>query len=290
MPIEVFCDTCQKKLRVPDTAAGKRIKCPKCQGVIGVPAAEGAAAPVAKTPAPTPVATPTPTPAATPTAVAKTPATPAAKAVVKAKVPENWYVQTEDGEQYGPVSREDLDAWHAEGRVTADTQLLLEGSAQWQWATDIYPDLAGGAAPVPAPAPGNDFPAVAAIVKTPAATPSEAPAESTPVETTPAATASTTTATPTKTAAKRGAVAKKGGRKPPEVVGERSKMVAGLLGIFLGVWGVHNFYLGYTKKGVIQVLVSIFTCFLGGVWGFVEGIMILLGSIDRDAEGKGLKP
>src|SRR5262245_29926852 len=37
MPVDVTCSSCQRKMRVPDTAAGKRIKCPKCQGVIDVP-------------------------------------------------------------------------------------------------------------------------------------------------------------------------------------------------------------------------------------------------------------
>lgn len=34
----------------------------------------------------------------------------------------------------------------------------------------------------------------------------------------------------------------------------KSKLAAGLLGIFLGSLGVHNFYLGYTTKGLIQLL------------------------------------
>ena len=32
----------------------------------------------------------------------------------------------------------------------------------------------------------------------------------------------------------------------------KSKMVAGLLGIFFGSFGVHNFYLGYNTKAVLQ--------------------------------------
>jgi len=62
----------------------------------------------------------------------------------------------------------------------------------------------------------------------------------------------------------------------------KSKLVAGLLGIFLGGWGIHNFYLGKTGKGIAQVLlgtIGIFFFFLGpvisGIWGLVEGIMIL---------------
>ncbi len=69
----------------------------------------------------------------------------------------------------------------------------------------------------------------------------------------------------------------------------KSKMVAGLLGIFLGGWGVHNFYLGNTSKGAIQIVVSIVTCGIGSIWGFIEGIMILCGSIKTDAQGRPLK-
>lgn len=38
---------------------------------------------------------------------------------------------------------------------------------------------------------------------------------------------------------------------------QKSKMAAGLLGIFLGGLGVHNFYLGYTGKAVAQLLISL---------------------------------
>lgn len=138
MPIEVYCESCQKKLRVPDTAAGKRIKCPKCQGVISVPAvANGSAA------APT-VAPSTPAVAnksSSSISVGKTTSTAPKSAVVKSPLREQWHVQTEDGQQYGPVSRQELDQWYADGRITADTQLLKDGGDQWQWATDIYPDL-----------------------------------------------------------------------------------------------------------------------------------------------------
>ena len=65
----------------------------------------------------------------------------------------------------------------------------------------------------------------------------------------------------------------------------KSKMAAGLLGIFLGAWGIHNFYLGNTSRGVIQIVVTIVTCGICGIWGLIEGIMILCGSINTDANG-----
>ena len=72
----------------------------------------------------------------------------------------------------------------------------------------------------------------------------------------------------------------------------KSKLVAGLLGIFLGCFGVHNFYLGYTGKAVAQVLISVLSCFMltpvTGIWGLIEGIMILCGNINKDAKGNPL--
>ena len=84
----------------------------------------------------------------------------------------------------------------------------------------------------------------------------------------------------------------------PVATGEqKDKMVAGLLGIFLGTFGVHNFYLGYKRNALIQCIGSavgiVFACFFFpifitcgmGIWGLVEGIFILTGKIDKDANG-----
>ena len=74
---------------------------------------------------------------------------------------------------------------------------------------------------------------------------------------------------------------------------QKSKLAAGLLGIFLGSLGVHTFYLGYTGKAIAQLLISLLTCGFGavasGIWGLVEGILILTGSISKDAKGIPLK-
>lgn len=74
---------------------------------------------------------------------------------------------------------------------------------------------------------------------------------------------------------------------------QKSKLTAGLLGIFLGSIGVHNFYLGYTGKAVAQLLIAVLTCGAGAavtsIWGLIEGIMILCGKIDKDGKGVPLK-
>ena len=72
-------------------------------------------------------------------------------------------------------------------------------------------------------------------------------------------------------------------------VSSKSKLAAGLLGIFLGAFGVHNFYLGYTAKAVIQLVITLVTCCMcapvSSIWGFIEGILILCGNISTDGKG-----
>ena len=72
----------------------------------------------------------------------------------------------------------------------------------------------------------------------------------------------------------------------------KSKIAAGLLGILLGCFGAHNFYLGYTGKAVAQLLITLLSCFIfsfvSAIWGLIEGIMILTGSINTDANGNEL--
>lgn len=83
---------------------------------------------------------------------------------------------------------------------------------------------------------------------------------------------------------------------PPAGYAQKSRLAAGLLGIILGSLGIHNFYLGFTTRGVVQLLVSliggIFTCGLAtiaiGIWGFVEGVLLLSASPSRMYDGHGV--
>lgn len=76
-------------------------------------------------------------------------------------------------------------------------------------------------------------------------------------------------------------------------IDSKSKLAAGLLGIFLGSFGVHNFYLGYSGKAVAQLLITILSCgslaLVSSIWGLIEGILILSGEISKDANGVPLK-
>lgn len=68
-------------------------------------------------------------------------------------------------------------------------------------------------------------------------------------------------------------------------VTRKSRTTAGILGILLGGIGVHRFYLGYAGIGLLQIFVTCITFGFGALWGFIEGIMILAGSINKDARG-----
>ncbi|MCI9844414.1 TM2 domain-containing protein [Flavobacterium pectinovorum] len=62
---------------------------------------------------------------------------------------------------------------------------------------------------------------------------------------------------------------------PPVRREENKKVVAGILGILVGYLGIHKFYLGYTKEGIIQILLNL-VCGLGGLIGLIEGIIYLV--------------
>lgn len=81
------------------------------------------------------------------------------------------------------------------------------------------------------------------------------------------------------------------------MMSSKSKLAAGLLGIFLGGLGVHNFYLGHTGKAVAQLLISLlsfgFLAPVSSIWGLIEGILILASNPDspwgRDSDGNVLR-
>lgn len=150
--------------------------------------------------------------------------------------PEMWFLKSEEGEDFGPVPKSELDAWHAEGRITADCQLLREGSDEWQWAGEVFADLNDDAGTKPAPA------------------------VSTPAKSNPSASA-----------------------KDDGPSSTRLRIVAGLLGIFLGPLGIHRFYLGYWVLG-LAMLATGGGC---GIWSLIDAVLVLLGKVP-DADGRRL--
>ena len=63
-----------------------------------------------------------------------------------------------------------------------------------------------------------------------------------------------------------------------KALGADKKVLAGVLGILVGSLGIHKFILGYTNEGIIQIVISVFTCGVGGIIGIVEGIIYLTKS------------
>jgi len=136
MPIEISCSECDKRLRVKDELAGKKVRCPQCKGVIEVPADGADAAPAATAKKETPKKE-------TPKKEAAKKETPKKETAKKqpAANEESWFVKTDEGEDFGPVPKSELDEWVADGRLNGDCQILIDGGDQWQWASDLYPQL-----------------------------------------------------------------------------------------------------------------------------------------------------
>lgn len=79
----------------------------------------------------------------------------------------------------------------------------------------------------------------------------------------------------------------------PQTYGQKSRIAASLLAFLFGTFGVHNFYMGYTGKGVAQVLLStlgsVITCGVSAVavmiWSIIEGISLMKGDCTVDGHG-----
>lgn len=255
----------------PPRTETPRVEAPKFQSPTQVVAPSKRAATAKVTPSTLPVEVPkqsvvTPTPNAsapklpTPTAKPKPPE----PAPISPLTPpaEQWFLKGEDGETFGPVDRATLDSWHGEGRMTADSQLLKHGTEQWQWASDVYPDLEEPEPETP-PAAGT----TSSIHQSAAST-----AEQESVS--------------RKSKVSRTVAPVDDEDEDEEAAGlsPHSKPVAVLLGLTLGMFGIHRFYLGYVGIG----LAMFFT--FGGllIWSITDSLRILFGHV-TDSEGLKLR-
>jgi TM2 domain-containing membrane protein YozV/ribosomal protein L40E len=72
-----------------------------------------------------------------------------------------------------------------------------------------------------------------------------------------------------------------------QVVANKSRTAYVLLGLFLGGLGIHNFYAGYTGKGVAQLLITL----LIGWWmcfpliGVCIWVLVEICTVTHDAQG-----
>ncbi|MEU1593749.1 TM2 domain-containing protein [Streptomyces sp. NPDC005708] len=66
---------------------------------------------------------------------------------------------------------------------------------------------------------------------------------------------------------------------------DKSKIVAGILQIFLGGFGVGRFYVGSTGVAIAQL----FTCGGFGIWALIDGILFLTSNDRTDKQGRVLR-
>lgn len=126
MAIVFSCNQCNHRLRVPEDVAGKRIKCPQCQQVLRIP--EASQASLADQAEPQPTQTPPTEPS---------------------EEDRLLQLKTPDGSIYGPVSRDEMDQWFSEGRITELCELLDQQGNHWRWANQVYPSLDTTSPPPP---------------------------------------------------------------------------------------------------------------------------------------------
>ena len=186
---------------------------------------------------------------------------PQCQAVLRVPLTELWHVKTDDEQHFGPIPKSELDEWVADGRLNTTCQVLRDGRDQWQWADDVYPELATAEAAAAAGAAAEG-----SAGHSPDASTADAPLLG----------GETTEQTGSETC-------RTGGVEPGQW-SDRSRMTAGLLGIFLGPLGMHRIYLGYVVLGLVMLATG-GGC---GVWSLIDAIMVLSGKIP-DAQGRPLR-
>lgn len=132
MPIETICQGCGERLRVADEFVGRTAQCPQCRTRYTVPYPETASA------------QPHPPRATNSNEGAKF-ATP-----LPSLLPDDLFYVKSDGRSFGPISRDELWAWHLDGRLSSDALIQREGTSPVRAATLFAPETpsaADGATP-----------------------------------------------------------------------------------------------------------------------------------------------
>lgn len=155
-----------------------------------------------------------------------------------------YFVQGPDGQRYGPADKTQLKEWVAQGRVVPTTS-ITDSDGKDLLAAEII-----GLFPDPEAEPDRYGSAPPQVSR-----PTPPPPSPYPVP-------------PGQTSF-----------VPPGT--SEKKIVAGILGLLLGGFGIHKFYLGYTVAGVLQIVITFVTCGIGSILGLVEGIIYLVKS-DQD--------
>jgi|688.fasta_scaffold01259_21 hypothetical protein len=125
MPIHTICTSCGKALSVADEHAGKRAKCPACGHIYTVPLASAL------------VADQQPS-----TGSNLAPASGQADWATlepTSALPDQFWMQTADGQVFGPTDRNTLNRWFYEGRVGNNYKIRVGETENWMDASLFRP-------------------------------------------------------------------------------------------------------------------------------------------------------
>ncbi len=189
-----------------------------------------------------------------------------------------YFVIGSDGNRYGPADVDTLVVWTREGRIVPGTMLIERGTERSLHASELSAVAAELRRQSGAPAVAVERGAYGASEQPTVTQPGRAHADDdrdagyTPWPNAPVA------------------------RPHRFQYSSRSRVAAGLMGMFLGTFGIHRFYLGYSGLGALMLLLSILgggptfgvSCGFVGIWGFIEGVMCLCGGM-KDADGRELR-
>ncbi|RYG24928.1 DUF4339 domain-containing protein [bacterium] len=189
----------------------------------------------------------------------------------------DWYYIGHYG-QLGPLTREQIDELVEGGVIVRDTYVWRAGMDNWLPAervrelTDAFRAAQPFAAPPPPPTPGTRV----------------APPPQSPTFGSPAAAPAPTYSAPSFPSQDFAPLASQAAYYPTfgGLRSDRSRTAAGVLQLFLP--GVGRMYLGYLAYGVLQLVLTIFTCGFLWLWSFIDGIIILTGGVKLDGYGRQL--
>ena len=120
------CDRCNTKLAIDDSFEGRDIRCPTCEAVFSAVPSSGEKR--------------------TEEIVDEdnsevTPITPGEESAVTNAAPNTeWYLAIPEGHEFGPVSKDVLDTWVGEGRISTACR-IRNGEADWLPAESVYAEL-----------------------------------------------------------------------------------------------------------------------------------------------------
>jgi TM2 domain-containing membrane protein YozV len=199
----------------------------------------------------------------------------------------NYYVQR-NGQKFGPYNLTDLQRYVASGDILQSDMAQSEGMQDWIPVSQVVGNSGAAAAAAPAPAPSP-----APVYGQPPSSGNYGAAQPQPQYGQPQPQYGQPQPQYGQPQPQYGQPQQQYGQPQPQYgqpqggyypAPPKSRMAFILLGIFLGCFGVHNFYAGYTGKAIAQLCITILSVFIlslvTAIWAIIEVI-----TIDRDSNG-----